>query len=349
MPAPTGCSRIIQLHPTRRCNLRCLHCYSESGPRERGDLDAALLCRAIREAAREGYTVASFSGGEPVLYPHLREALDEAHRCGMLTTVTSNGMLLDDARLSTLRGGADLLAISIDGVPESHDKIRASKRAFRDMESRLCGVRASGIPFGFIFTLTQYNLDELEWVAAFALEQGARLLQIHPLEEVGRARTEMNGDRPDEEEAAYAYLEALRIQEAVGDQMVVHIDLLDREYSREHPERVFADELTDEEAASRPFADLLSPVVVEEDGTVVPIQYGFAREYALGNLHESGLSELIASWRARGMDGFRGLCRRVFRETSAPAELPFFNWYEELGRAAEHGSSATPAPAAAAR
>ena len=42
MPA-TGCHRFLQVHPTRRCNLRCLHCYSESGPDRRDELPLAYL------------------------------------------------------------------------------------------------------------------------------------------------------------------------------------------------------------------------------------------------------------------------------------------------------------------
>src|SRR6267378_2878338 len=215
MASPTGCSRIVQVHPTRQCNLRCLHCYSSSSPEERGQLEAALICDALTDARQQGYNVASFSGGEPTLYRPLRQLLDHAHDCGMLTTVTTNGMLLDKRRLNMLEGGTDLLAISLDGVPESHDTIRGSKRAFREMAARLADLRATGIPFGFIFTLTQYNLDELEWVASFALEQGARLLQIHPLEDVGRAREEMPGEHPDAVESAYAMIEVLKLKEAL--------------------------------------------------------------------------------------------------------------------------------------
>ena len=36
-----------------------------------------------------------------------------------------------------------------------------------------------------MFTLTRENLGELGWVSDFAVDQGARLLQIHPLAEVG--------------------------------------------------------------------------------------------------------------------------------------------------------------------
>lgn len=322
------------MHPTRRCNLRCQHCYSLSGPEERDELDVALLCAALTDAAGAGYTVASFSGGEPLLYKPLRLLLDHAHACGMMTTVTSNGMLLDSGRLAMLDGGADLLAISLDGIPESHDIIRGSRRSFSDMASHLEDLRATGIPFGFIFTLTQFNLDELEWVAAFALEQGAKLLQIHPLEDVGRARIVMPGERPDEIESAHAVIEVLRIKEIVGDRMHVHVDLVDREYLRTDPARVFADEISDE-MMSGDFAELVSPLVIEPDGMVVPIQYGFSRDYALGDLHAAPLSTLMERWRHERFAAFRDLCRRVFRRTTAPADLPFFNWYEVLGETAE--------------
>ena len=187
---PTGNTRIIQIHPTRRCNLQCRHCYSSSGPRERGEIDPALLFDLLDDGVAEGYGVVSFSGGEPVLYPHLADVLDGAGERGMFRTLTSNGMLLDGPRLDAITGRVDLLAISLDGVPGSHDALRGDG-AFAAMERRLQGVRAAGISFGFIFTLTQDNVGELPWVARFAVDQGASLLQVHPLEEAGRAAIEM--------------------------------------------------------------------------------------------------------------------------------------------------------------
>jgi MoaA/NifB/PqqE/SkfB family radical SAM enzyme len=326
------------VHPTRQCNLRCRHCYSLSSPQERGALDAALICDALSDASQQGYDVASFSGGEPLMYKPLADVLDHAHQCGMTTTVTTNGMLLDKRWLKNLTGRADLIAISLDGVPESHDVIRGSKRAFSQMANKLASLRDSGIPFGFIFTLTQYNLDELDWVAAFALEQGARLLQIHPLEDVGRAREEMAGEHPDEVESAYAMLEVQKLKDAIGEQMHVHIDLIDREYLKTDPAKVFADELSPAELAAAiancSFADLVSPLVIEADGHVVPIEYGFARDYALGDLHTARLSELMNQWRETKLGSFRALCRRVFQATTTATTLPFFNWYEVIDQMA---------------
>ena len=333
-PGPTGRHRILQVHPTRKCNLRCVHCYSESAPEETEALDSAVLERALRDAAAEGYTVVGFSGGEPTLYGPLCELLDCAHACGMRTTVTTNGTLLGTRLLESLRGRVDVLAISLDGKPESHNRVRASASAFRQMADRLEGVRASGIPFGFIFTLTLHNLDELEWVASFAAAQGARLLQIHPLEEVGRARRLLAGQRPDAIENSYAHLEALRIQELYGDRMLVQLDVTDARALPDHRELVYADELPAGDAAA-PLGELLSPLVIEPDGTVVPLQYGFSRLFALGNLRDADLPELADAWRRERLAEFRRMCRDVYDRLTSSDELPFSNWYEVVAEAAE--------------
>ncbi len=326
---PTGKTHVLQIHPTRLCNLRCLHCYSSSGPQERGALEVALLREALTDASAAGYNVAAFSGGEPTLYKPLPVLLKHAHHCGMLTTVTSNGMFLDQRRLEVFQDTVDLLAISLDGLPASHNKMRADGRAFEGMAAHLPAVRASGIPFGFIFTLTQHNLDELPWVVQFALEQEAKLLQIHPLEEAGRANELLAGTRPDGIEASVAFLAAAQIQEAVGDRLRIQLDLLDRSLLAAHPERVFANDPM-VAGTENDIAELVSPLVVEADGTVVPLQYGFSRAYGFGNLHEAPLRTLLESWRRDRYPAFRRLCQSVFEELTTPAELPMANWYEYI-------------------
>ncbi len=334
MSGPTGASRILQIHPTRRCNLRCLHCYSSSGPEERGHLSLALLKAAVTDACAEGYTVVSLSGGEPLLYPSLRALLDHAHACGMHTCVTSNGMLLTPGRLASLQGAVDLWAFSLDGVPASHDQMRGSGRAFELLQSHLPAVRASGVPFGLIFTLTQHNLHELDWVATFARAQGARLLQIHPLEEVGRARHLLAGEEPDDTERAFAFLESLRLRSETEEGMRVQLDLVRPAQLRADPDSVFAGEMVGD-GGDCPLADLVSPLVIEADATVTPLQYGFARSYALGSLQQAPLNALARAWRQECYPRFHSLCRQVFAELTSSPDLLFANWYAAVARQAE--------------
>ncbi len=128
---------IVQIHTTLRCNLRCLHCYSESSPRETDRLSAGDIFRALDGAWRQGYRTASFSGGEPILSRDLGAMLRHAKTLGMRTTVTSNGMLLTSERLATITGHTDVLAISLDGTPASHDRMRDCAGAFDRMAAAL--------------------------------------------------------------------------------------------------------------------------------------------------------------------------------------------------------------------
>lgn len=333
MSGPAGRLPALQIHPTRRCNLRCLHCYSQSGPEVTEQLDLELLLRTIGDAADLGYRVLAVSGGEPLLYEPLPAVLRAAHECGLVTTVTTNGMRLNRRQLERLEPDTDLVAISLDGIPESHAEMRASSRAFDSMAARLPALRASGIPFGFIFTLTYHNVHELDWVARFAVEQGAQLLQIHPLEPVGRAARELDESIPDLQENVYALVEACRLRGLYGDRIQIQVDLATLPGIAEHPEQVFADRA--EIDGSAVFAEFMAPIVLETSGVVAPLQYGFPRAWVFGNVHEAPLPELAREWvRTRG-NAFRRLCCDVRDSILERPDAGVVNWYVEVHRAAE--------------
>ncbi len=332
MTGPAGRLPIFQIHPTRRCNLQCLHCYSGSGPDVSDALDVNLVLQGIADAAELGYRVLSVSGGEPMLYGPLEQVLSGAHACGLLTTVTTNGMMLDARRVRMLEQHADLVAISLDGTPESHAEMRGSPHAYDAMVRHLPNLRRSGIPFGFIFTLTFHNVDELEWVARFAIDQGAGLLQIHPLEPVGRARHLLSESIPDLQESEYALLEASRLRDQYGDQIQIQLDLATWPAIHDHPEKVFADD--GPPGADASLADLVAPLVLQTDGVVAPLQYGFPRRWCLGNLKDARLQNLANTWVESHYGPFRALCRDVRDDVLRRPTVPIVNWYSLVHEAA---------------
>ena len=328
---PTGETRVVQIHPTRQCNLRCLHCYSSSSPQVRESMNPGILHSAITDIAEEGYGWVSFSGGEPTVYPDLADTLAHAKQCGLNNIVVSNGLLLNDKRLDALAPNLDLLVLSLDGTPESHNRLRNHPRAFELLLERLEPIRQRNLPFGFIFTLTQYNLDELLWVVDFAAQQGAGLVQIHPLENVGEASTHLADSVPDALEQAYAFAIKQEIQKRMGGALALQLDLIHSEILKQCPDRFYANLAGN--AVHRALSDILTPLVIETDGTVVPMQYGFDRRYALGNLRDERLRVLGKRWKSTGLPAFEHLCRHTFR-LATEGEPGFRNWYELLGKAA---------------
>lgn len=329
--------RILQIHPTRRCNLRCLHCYSSSGPRERGELGAPLLLNAVSDAASLGYNVLSVSGGEPLLYTHLEAICRRAHRHGMITTLVTNGTVITQRKMHDLRHLVDMMAISLDGAPERHNQMRGSATAFERMRSRLELVRQAGIPFAFVFTLTQENLPDLEWAADFAVEQGAAMLQVHPLEEYGRACTDLAGQSLADQQTGTAWMVVECLREIFRDKLSIHLDALTRNQLPVAP-AVVADWLRDFEDGRRSLGEIVSPLVIEDDATVSPMRYGFPRNFALGSLHTHTLAELAEDWKHRRARAFCEMYSNTLRKIR-DSECMFGNVYELLAQ--EAGTFAT--------
>jgi hypothetical protein len=218
--------------------------------------------------------------------------------------------------------------------------MRGLDGAFKTLRRGLERVRASGIPFGLIFSLTLSNLHELEWVAEFAVEQGARLLQIHPLEQVGRAR-DFALMPPDDLELAFAFIEVARLQAQFGQRIVLQFDVADRTVIERDPGRAFAIEPPEAAPVETPLAALVSPLVVQEDGWVVPIQHGFSTSHAVAHLDRGPFLDQARRWKAQRHRGFLELSRRVWSQLrQAPEHLPFTNWYSAITQ----GSTNEPIP-----
>lgn len=333
--------RILQVHPTRRCNLRCRHCYSDSGPESRQELPCRILDELVRDAVAEGYDVLSVSGGEPFLYGHLPVLLGAARRAGMRTMVTSNGTRLGGARLGLVADQIDLLALSLDGTRPSHDRMRGSG-AFDALLAGVTAVKAHGMRFGFLFTLTEHNLDELDWVVSFAVEHGASLLQVHPLAPEGRARVD-DGTRdavPSPFECVMALVLAARARCLGAAPLAFQVDVAPIGAAVETLRAACARAGDPGEAGSARLADLVAPLVVEASGLVVPHQHGL-RRFALGSLLVRPLREMAAWFREEGAAAYAEFLAGVAGETEGAVAGDPYAWISRKAR--------TWAPRAAAR
>ncbi|MGF6810844.1 MoaA/NifB/PqqE/SkfB family radical SAM enzyme [Paraburkholderia sp. Clong3] len=264
-----------------------------------------------------------------MLYDGLEDLLSHAKSLGMLTTVTTNGYLLDAKRLDRLSGRLDLLALSLDGPPALHNAIRGSTRAFQRMARGLVNVRSIGIKFGFIHTLTRHTWQHLLWIAAFAARNKASLLQIHPLELSGRAADKMCTDAIDFGVSGRAYLIAMALIDKYGESMHIQIDLLHRNSATSNPELVYASNLDASSDSIAP-ATLMKVIVLQADGTVVPVSYGFNRRFEICNVNKRRLADAWPSYLTHGYRDFVHICREEYNAICA-GEVPLlFNWHERI-------------------
>jgi Fe-coproporphyrin III synthase len=316
---------ILQIHASRKCNLSCPHCYSLSGPGAGDTLPIGLVRELIEDAAELGYQGVAFSGGEPLVYPGLTEVLSHAKSCGLSTSVTTNGTLLQPSRLDALAALVSMLAISLDGPPEMHNEMRGSPTAFRRLLRGLPNVSAAGLRFGFIHTLTTRSWEELPWLAEFAHGSGASLLQIHPLELFGRAGREMQTQTADEEVLMRAYLLSAALSVKYQGKMAIQIDLVHRDQALDEPGRFYA---TDIQSPEQNAADLLSVVVLEPDGALVPVAYGFSRRFMICDIRRQRFADAWPRYAQSTYPRFRRLCRAALEIIATTDGPQLFNWHD---------------------
>lgn len=85
----------IKIEVTHDCFLSCRHCSSVSKPESGRSLDWATCKRIIDEAFLLGAREIAFSGGEPLLWPHIRAAVERSFKHGMKIILYTSGNVKD--------------------------------------------------------------------------------------------------------------------------------------------------------------------------------------------------------------------------------------------------------------
>lgn len=86
----------IELEFTRRCNLRCLYCYSSAGESRDNELTLNEIKDVILQAKALGVRkVILLGGGEPLLYSGVFDIIDFINSQNMQQVLFTNGLLID--------------------------------------------------------------------------------------------------------------------------------------------------------------------------------------------------------------------------------------------------------------
>ncbi len=163
------------LHITNHCNLCCEHCLFSAGPSCREALSRADLDLAVAEAYALGCRLFLFTGGEPFMYPDFVEVVESILADPVShVVILTNGIMLEKymATLGKLDISRIHLQISVDGMPEAHDRIRG-KGAFRWLETNLALVQHAGMQVTLSMVICRTNLHDMVELVRFAKGYGA--------------------------------------------------------------------------------------------------------------------------------------------------------------------------------
>ena len=154
---------VVVWNVTRRCNLKCVHCYAQATATATDDeLSLPQGLALLDDLKSFQVPVVLFSGGEPLLHPDLLTLVDHAVTLGMRAVISTNGTLIDrDMAQKLKKFGLSYVGISLDGMAAIHDRFRGEKGAFAAALEGVRNCQEAGIKVGLRFTINKHNYQEI--------------------------------------------------------------------------------------------------------------------------------------------------------------------------------------------
>lgn len=154
---------VVVWNMTRRCNLKCVHCYAQAQDMEfKNELSTEEGKTLIDDLAAFGSPVMLFSGGEPTMRKDLPELAAYAREKGMRAVISTNGTLIDKPLAKKLKEvGLSYVGISLDGIRETNDRFRGMQGAFDAALRGLHNCQEEGIKVGLRFTINKQNVKDI--------------------------------------------------------------------------------------------------------------------------------------------------------------------------------------------
>lgn len=176
----------LQWHVTQACDLNCRHCYDRSERKTMTLQQALRVLDTFHDFCKQHhvYGHVSFSGGNPMLYPHFDRVFREAADRGFMTAVLGNPMPVDRIEKMMTVQKPGFYQVSLEGMKTHNDYIRGPGHFNRTMDFlKLLG--DLGIYRMVMLTLTRHNMNDVLELAE-SLNGRAELFTFNRLASVGQ-------------------------------------------------------------------------------------------------------------------------------------------------------------------
>ncbi|MHC5164147.1 MAG: radical SAM protein [Planctomycetota bacterium] len=181
---------IVVWNITSKCNLKCVHCYNDSGANVKSNEPTTDEAKAVLDdLAAFGVPSVLFSGGEPMTRPDLFELIGHAVDKGLRTVISTNGTLITADKAKKIKDkGVSYVGISLDGIGPVNDQFRGVEGAFDDAVAGIRNCMAAGVRVGLRLTLTQRNAQDIDGLFDFFEAEGIERACFYHLVPAGRGQ-----------------------------------------------------------------------------------------------------------------------------------------------------------------
>lgn len=186
---------------THSCNLKCKHCYSDSGTMREKELTTQEALAIVDQLADAGIIALAFSGGEPLTRKDFFEVARHAADRGLYVSLATNGTLLNKENVAKLKEAkVNYVDISIDGsTAKTHDEFRGVQGAFDKALTGLKNCVEADLCVCIATTATKNNYNEMPAIIDLAEEIGAERFTYFNFIPAGRGKEHYDQDLGAEE------------------------------------------------------------------------------------------------------------------------------------------------------
>jgi Fe-coproporphyrin III synthase len=187
---------VVVWNVTRRCNLKCVHCYSHSEDKNySGELSFEEGKALIDDLAEFGSPVILFSGGEPLIRKDILDLIRYATERGRRAVVSTNGTLITASVAEKLKEiGLSYVGISLDGLEQVHDAFRGFQGTFSRVMEAIKNCVGVGLKVGLRFTINKRNYQDIPGIFDLVEERNIPRICFYHLVYAGRGTDLMNED-----------------------------------------------------------------------------------------------------------------------------------------------------------
>ncbi len=185
--------RYVVWELTLRCDHACHHCGSRAGKARSVELTTTEAVSLVRQLADMGTNEVVLIGGEAYLHDGFLQVVRALRAAGVRVQVTTGGrgVTIELAR-AMADAGVQGASVSIDGLEETHDRMRNARGSFRAGLAALRRLRDAGVPISANTNVNRLNRHDLDALYGRLLAVGVSAWQIQITAPLGRA-----ADRPD--------------------------------------------------------------------------------------------------------------------------------------------------------
>ena len=179
----------IFLAITRKCPMRCEHCFEWDNLNQKESFTKDDLFKVIDMYQKEGVLQFHFSGGEPMVrFKDLLPLIQYASKKSECWVLTSGfNFTVENARLLK-QAGCKGVVVSIDHyIPELHNMFRGNKTAFEGATNAVAAGRQAGLVTSLSVCATKHFIDggHLMPYMDFAKQSGVQFVQVLEPRSVG--------------------------------------------------------------------------------------------------------------------------------------------------------------------